>query len=58
MRDMTVKELIDQLATKPGGARVRIWLPGSRIALASFVATASDSEVLIEGNVVEGSALG
>lgn len=58
MRDMTVQELIDQLAQKPADARVRIWLPGSRIALASFVATTSTTEVLIEGNVVEGSALG
>lgn len=54
---MTVAQLITQLQKVTDQSRiVQVWLPGSRIDLAS-VAPSADDAVLIEGNVQPGSAL-
>jgi hypothetical protein len=60
MKTITVEQLLARLEKAPRNAEVRVWLPGSRIALtdAPFtVAQSTKDEVLIEGNVEPGSAL-
>lgn len=55
---VTVKQLRDSLALLGAGhdnTEVQVWLPGSRISLGSL--TLAKGKVLVEGNVVPGSAL-
>lgn len=54
---MNVRELREALAGLPDGLPVLVWLPGSRIELGSVITGNGSVRVLIEGNVVEGSAL-
>jgi hypothetical protein len=56
----TVQQLLDALADEPDKSRpVRIWLPGSTIALTigSGTLIRRGDTILIEGNVDPGSAL-
>jgi hypothetical protein len=59
---MTVRALAEALAElveKHGDVPVTIWLPGSKIDLHQMIGYYPHTgEVLIEGNVREGSALG
>ena len=61
MKTMTVAELRKALEGKPDNAEVRVWLPGTRIALSWMQSSASvdinATQVLIEGNIEPGSAL-
>ena len=57
---MTVKQLLDAL-NKLGPTShkriVQVWLPGSYVALAGVIDSIGDGKVLIEGNLMPGSAL-
>lgn len=53
---MTVRELIAALTQMPLDREVKVWLPGSRIALERVFCRPS-GEVLIEGNIEPGSML-
>lgn len=52
---MTVSHLLNELKKWPGEQTVKIWLPGSTIALAGMFG--KDGMVMIEGNLEDGSAL-
>lgn len=53
----TARELIAGLRDIQGNTPVRVWLPGSTIALTISGVIERGGEVLIEGNVDPGSAL-
>lgn len=55
LKTLTVRELIAQLQQLPGNDSVRVWLPGSTIALSH--AFKFKGAVRIEGNIDPGSAL-
>lgn len=55
MKTITVAALIQALQSMPQGDEVRVWLPGSTIALSSVFKY--KGAVRIEGNVDQGSAL-
>jgi hypothetical protein len=58
MTTLTVRQLRAILEDRPDDAEVRIWLPGSRIALTGTrLKVINQHQVLIEGNVEPGSAL-
>lgn len=58
MKDrLTVGELLAALQGRDHGAEVQVWLPGSRIYLTGVMPPAKDGGVLVEGNVMPGSAL-
>ena len=59
-KKMTVKMLRESLAQLGSGhddREVQIWLPGSRIVLGTTLLPGRSAAVLIEGNVMPGSAL-
>lgn len=58
MKTLTVRELTAILSNKSPDAEIRIWLPGSRIAIGPSAVSSPDPRyVLIEGNIEPGSAL-
>ena len=58
---MTVNQLrlaMETAAAMHGGdAEVHVWLPGSRVTLASVMSFLKDGKVLIEGNLTPASVL-
>lgn len=52
MTDLTVAQLIAELAKMPPDRIVRCWMPGQHISLSS-VFPFGESTVLIEGNLTE-----
>jgi hypothetical protein len=55
-----LREALNNIETKYGNCVVSIWLPGSLIDLAGLMSSRpnlKEGEILIEGNLREGSAL-
>lgn len=55
LKTLTVADLIARLSTMPQDREVRVWLPGTTIALDSVFE--HKGNVRIEGNIDPGSAL-